>query len=56
VGRIFLRFDRICDCFCDEKIGLRLEVICDEKEVSRKRSECYAVHRAKCREPRLQAG
>lgn len=55
VGGIFLRFDCICDCFCDEKISLCLEVVCDENEVARKRSEgcaIYRVHRARCAECR----
>jgi hypothetical protein len=29
----------MCDCFCDEKIGLCVEVVCDEKEVARARGE-----------------
>lgn len=39
VGGKFLRFDCVCDCFCDEKVSLCLEAVCDEKEVARKRSE-----------------
>ena len=38
-GGNFKRFDCVCDCFCDEKISLCLEAVCDEKEVARKRSE-----------------
>jgi len=45
VGGIFFRFDCFCDCFCDEKMSLCLEVICDEKEVARKRSKGCAIHR-----------
>lgn len=39
LGGMFLRFDCMRDCFCDEKIGLCVEVVCDEKEVARARGE-----------------
>lgn len=48
---IFKRFDYICDCFCDEKISLCLEVVCDENQVARKRGEGCAIHRV--RVPRM---
>ena len=38
----------MCDGFCDEKISLCMEVICDEKQVARERCEgcegCEVVH------------
>ena len=41
-----MRFDNVRDCFRDEKVSLCLEVVCDEKEVARKRDE-GAVHRSR---------